>query len=409
MAPSATAKQRLPALEFLRAACALVVLLNHAWCEGKGLPQYSPIVAIASYSIEAVMGFFVLSGCVISLQDYGDTGRYVRARLVRILPIYYITLALAVAGMALCGVGNRPSQLLGNALFLQTLDWKLFDPLRFFIPSWSLSYELYYYAAFIALLALPRLLLPLIAASIAVGAGLYFTPLPSPPALWLLHVFSFFGMWLTGVLITRLCRAGHAVSVSTGAFMLMVGLCLARVPLSQPSKFDYFRLACFSTGFAFFVWAMLSNVLLANPDKRRSLLDLDPVARGAIAAASLALFWRASDSQLATKLILSLGVLGFTLFPAAMAQGTARAIRPLVPLMLYVAGLSYALYLVHYPLVQTFNALAILPPFAGFAVVVAASFALAHLLEYRLQPWLRARLMSRSPATASASSSSMRT
>ncbi len=409
MARRATGKQRLPALEFLRAACALVVLLNHAWCEGKGLPQYSPIVAVASYSIEAVMGFFVLSGCVISLQDYSDTGRYVRARLVRILPIYYLTLALAVAGMALCGVGYRPGQLLGNALFLQTQDWKLFDPLRFFIPSWSLSYELYYYAAFVALLALPRLLLPLIAASIAVGAGLYFTPTPAPPALWLLHVFSFFGMWLAGVLITRLCRGGHAVSLGTGAFMLTVGLCLARVPLSHPSKFDYFRLACFSVGFAFFVWAMLSSLLLADPATRRSLLDLDLLARGAIAAASLALLWRASDSQLATKLILSAAVLAFALSPAAMAQVAARVVRPLVPFMLYVAGLSYALYLVHYPLVQTFNALAILPPLANFVVVVASSFAIAHLLEYRLQPWLRARLMSSRPATASPSSSSMRT
>ncbi len=403
------AKQRFANLEFLRATCALVVMINHVWCEGRGLPQYSPIVAVASYSIEAVMGFFVLSGCVISLQDYADTGGYVRARLVRILPIYYVSLGLAVVGMAVCGMGYRPSQLVGNVLFLQTQDWPLLDPLRFFIPSWSLSYELYYYAAFVAIMALPRLLLPLFAASVAVGAGLYFIAKPAPPALWLLHAFSFFGMWLAGVLITRLCRRGHAVSIGTGAFMLMIGLCLARVPLSMPSKFDYFRLACFSGGFAFLVWAMLSDVLLATPEKRKSLLELDPVARGAIAAASLALFWHESESFFSTKAALSVGILAFTVAPAWMADLVARAVRPLTPIMLYVAGLSYALYLVHYPVVQTFNNLAILPPFASLAIVVALSFGLAHLLEYRAQPWLRARLMSSKPVAASTNSSSMRT
>ncbi len=402
-------KHRLEGLEFLRALCALVVMLNHVWGEGIGLPQYSPVIAIYSYSIEAVMGFFVLSGCVISLQDYADTGRYVRARLVRLLPVYYATLALAVVGMALCGVDYTPSQLIGNLLFLQTQDWKPLDPLRFFIPSWSLSYEFYYYVVFIAIMAAPRLLLPLLAASIVVGGGLYFVPKPAGPALWLLHVFSFFGMWLAGVLITRLYRRGHAVSIGTGAFMLMIGFCLARVSFTTPSKFDYFRLACFSLGFAIFVWSMLSRAMLSTPDKRKSFLDLDPVARGAIAAAILALFWRASDSFMSTKIVLTVGVVVFTLFPATLASWVTQAMRPLTPVMLYIAGLSYALYLVHYPLVQTFNSLHLLPPIPNLIMVCLLSFGLAHLLEYRLQFWVRGRLINSKPSPASASSSSIRT
>jgi peptidoglycan/LPS O-acetylase OafA/YrhL len=402
------AKQRLATLEYLRAVCALVVMLNHTWCEGVGLPQYLPIVAIASYSIEAVMGFFVLSGCVISLQDYPDTGAYVRARLLRILPIYYVALALALAGMLICHMSFRTTQLVGDVFFLQTQDWQLFDPLRFFIPSWSLSYELYYYAGFIVLMAMPRLLLPALAASVVMGIGLYLVDKPAPPALWLAHVFAFFGMWLAGVVITRVTRNGRAVSLGTGAFMLAVGLCLARVPLSTPSKFDYFRLACFSTGFAFFVWAMLSDAMLP-PVKRKSTLELGPAARAVIAAGGLLLFWRESDSHLATKVVLAASVLAFAVAPATMARLIGRAVRPTMPFMSYVAGLSYALYLVHYPVVQTFNSLGILPPFASFAVVVLLSFGLAHVLEYRFQPWVRARLASHKPSAATASRSSIRT
>ena len=203
-------RSRLKGLEFLRAACALVVLLNHVYCEGADLPQFTPIVAIAAYSVEAVMGFFVLSGCVIALQGYDRAGPYFRARLVRILPIYYVVLAISLAAMVACGAHFGAWQLIGNLLFLQTLDWSPLNPLRFFIPSWSLSYELYYYAAFILIMLVPRLLLPLLLGSIAVGIALYFTPLPAP-AMWLLHAFSFFAMWLAGVLITRLVRAGYTV------------------------------------------------------------------------------------------------------------------------------------------------------------------------------------------------------
>jgi peptidoglycan/LPS O-acetylase OafA/YrhL len=399
---------RLVPLEYLRATCALVVMLNHTWCEGIGLPQYTPLVAIASYSIEAVMGFFVLSGCVISLQDYPDAGRYIRSRLVRIMPIYYVTLALAVAAMLFCHIAFGMTQLFADAFFLQTQDWPVFDPLRFFIPSWSLSYELYYYVAYIAIMAMPRLLLPLLAATIAAGVALYAFYHPAPPALWMLHVFAFFGMWLSGVLVTRLTRSGHAVSIGTGAFMLAVGLCLARVPLSSPSKFDYFRLAGFSVGFTFLVWAMISDALLPV-DKRKSTLAFGLPLRAAIAAAALALFWLESDSHRVTKIALSAAVVGFTVLPEALAALVARAARPTVPFMTYVAGLSYALYLVHYPVVQTFNSLAVLPPLASFIVVVVLSFALAHLLDYRFQPWVRARLLKARPASASTSSSSMRT
>ena len=93
---------RVASLEYLRACCALVVLVAHLYGEGAGLPQVGPMVALSHYSVEAVMGFFVLSGCVISLQDYTSTGGYYRARLLRILPIYYAVFAIGVVAMLAC-------------------------------------------------------------------------------------------------------------------------------------------------------------------------------------------------------------------------------------------------------------------------------------------------------------------
>jgi peptidoglycan/LPS O-acetylase OafA/YrhL len=164
-----TAK-RLAGLEVVRAACALVVLWSHVYGETLGLPQDVVGVAISSFSLEAVSGFFVLSGCVISLQNYAGIGPYVRSRLVRILPIYYVLLAASTLAMVGCGVAFGSGRLIANATFLQSPFWDPIFPMRFYVPSWTLAYEIYYYLAFVALLLVPRLLAPLLVASVAVGA-----------------------------------------------------------------------------------------------------------------------------------------------------------------------------------------------------------------------------------------------
>jgi peptidoglycan/LPS O-acetylase OafA/YrhL len=268
--------------------------------------------------------------------------------------------------------------------------------LRFFIPSWSLSFELYYYTAFIAIVLMPRLLPALLAASITVGFGLYlFAGLPEP-AVWLLRAFSYFAMWLGGVLITRLARSGQAVTLGTGAFMFAVGLCLARVPIGAAVKFDFARLFGVSVGFAFLIWALLSASLqVAYPAQRRSTLNFILPVRTIIAAMTLILLWGFSDSHRSTKVELSVLLALFTVAPAHLADLTGRLLRPATPFMLYVAGLSYGLYLIHYPLLQAFNLWHPLPPLVDFVLVAALSFLLAHLLEYEFQPWIRAKFRSR--------------
>ena len=376
-------------------------MVAHLYGEGVGLPQFSLLTGLSHYSVEAVMGFFVLSGCVISLRDYTSAGGYYRARLLRILPIYYAVFAVSVAAMLVLGVHFGVWQIIGNVFFLQSLDWEPLNPLRFFIPSWSLSFELYYYTAFVLIVLIPRLLLPLLATSIAVGFGLYLLSDLPEAAIWVLRAFSYFAMWLGGVLITRLARSGYAVSLGTGTFMFSVGLCLARVPLGAAMKFDFARLFGVSVGFAFLVWALLSaSPLVSDPARRRTMLEFKPLTRTIIAAATLTLLWGFSESHRSTKVEASVMLVLFTVAPAFLADLIGRLLRPATPLMLYIAGISYALYLIHYPLLQTFNLWHPLPPLVDFVIVAALSFLLAHILEYGLQPWIRAKLRSRRPAFA---------
>jgi peptidoglycan/LPS O-acetylase OafA/YrhL len=384
-------RRRLQSLEFLRAACALSVLLNHLFDETTGLALHPVFVGLFSLGVEAVVGFFVLSGCVISLQHYASRLKYLRARLLRILPIYYVALGGSVVLMLLVGERFTNTELGGNVSFLQSLFWEPLRPLRFYIPSWSLSYELYYYLAFLALLAWPRLLLPLIAASLAAGVALYFLP-PTGPEVGLLHPLSLYCLWLAGVLVVALCRRGLALSLPSAAWLLAIGLCLTRLPLSTPAKFDFFRLLGFGVGFAALVWALLAAEFGAMEERPARTFEIGLVWRCLLAVCAVSALWRFSHSHAATKAAITAAVALFTIAPDLLSGLVARLVRPILPFMLYVAGLSYALYLVHYPLLQAFNSLTALPPPARVAIVAALSFALAHLLEYKFQPWLRRKI-----------------
>jgi peptidoglycan/LPS O-acetylase OafA/YrhL len=386
-------KLHLKSFDFLRAACALMVMAGHLYTE-MGLPQNKVIFGLVSFGVEAVVGFFVLSGCLLSMRDYGSTGNYLRARLVRILPNYYLVLILSVAGMVACGMAFPTTHFIANALFLQTLYLEPFKPVDWYAQSWSLSYEVWYYVIFIAVMARPRLLVPLFGASVAVGILVYFIPWSPEPINALLRGFSFLAMWLLGVIVTRLIQRGWGVSMATGAFMMAVGFCLSRVPFADPAKFDFGLLFNFGIGFAFLVWALVTREM----EKPTHVLHFNLIARGAVSAVALAMLWIWSDSFFAMKAAMTGAVIVFALLPELMVRIVAAIVKPTLPFMYYVGGLSYALYLVHYPLMHLVYLTHPFAPIVNVAVVAVLSFGVAHLLDYGLQPRISAALRGRKHA-----------
>ncbi len=378
-------KLHLKSFDFLRAACALMVMAGHLYTE-MDLPQNKVIFGLVSFGVEAVVGFFVLSGCLLSMRDYGTTGNYLRARLVRIVPNYYVVLILSIIGMVSCGLAFPTTHFIANALFLQTLYLEPFKPVDWYAQSWSLSYEVWYYVIFIAVMARPRLLFPLFGASLATGLLVYFIPWSPEPINALLRGFSFLSIWLLGVMVTRLIQRGWGVSMATGAFMMAVGFCLSRVPFADPAKFDFGMLFNFGIGFSFLVWALVTKEI-AKPSY---ILHFNLLARGAVSAVALAMLWLLSDSFFAMKVVMTGLVLIFALLPEMMIRIVTVLVKPTMRFMFYAGGLSYALYLVHYPMMHLFQRLQLFSPIVNVAIVAVLSFALAHLLDYVLQPRLSA-------------------
>jgi peptidoglycan/LPS O-acetylase OafA/YrhL len=178
VAPERT--QRIRLLDSLRGLAALVVVLHHTCTlfpqTLRALALHAPRLAfglkqVGRFNTEAVLLFFVLSGFSIRLSVVGRglatraaLAHYARRRIARILPAYWF--ALLLSGVIATWLAPVPplarswTTLCGNLLFLQTA---VGVPGAWFLPYagngalWSLSFEMFYYAAFPLLVrALPE-------------------------------------------------------------------------------------------------------------------------------------------------------------------------------------------------------------------------------------------------------------
>ena len=161
-------RTRIEELDALRGVAALVVFFHHLFVLAPQLFEpvraapllYATLQLVSAQNKNAVLAFFVLSGFSIRLSMHEDSlfaaggiADYARRRAARILPLYWISLALTW-GLGFV-YGNQDQSfsswnLLGNLAFLQTSEatrggW--FSPYGLNGPYWSLSYEAFYYLA----------------------------------------------------------------------------------------------------------------------------------------------------------------------------------------------------------------------------------------------------------------------
>jgi peptidoglycan/LPS O-acetylase OafA/YrhL len=225
------ASRRIRLLDSLRGLAALVVLLHHA-CTlfprslGVNAQQTASVFvvlqALSRLNTEAVLLFFVLSGFSIrlSIAPHGldqprDLLRYAERRLLRILPLYWFALALsgtiAVWLAPVPAQASAPYTLLGNLLFLQTavgVDGAWFLPYAGNGALWSLSFEMFYYAAFPLLVRAvsgKRTRLGLVLAATALGQ-LVGSVWPCPFTMFLGASL----IWYVGVLLAERYLSGSA-------------------------------------------------------------------------------------------------------------------------------------------------------------------------------------------------------
>lgn len=296
---------------------------------------------------EAVLLFFVLSGLSIRLsikaldmRTKAGVNEYLYRRFRRILPLYWLSLALAGA-LALAIAPARPSAvspsaLLGNIAFLQTsasIKGTWFEPFAENGPLWSLSYEMFYYLAFPVVLLLAKPRARALAAVGATATGLVVQQvMPNPIAMFLASSL----VWYLGVELAELGLNGR-LSLPLWCFsgLTLAFALLLRVRPSATIQGLLVGLVCFHAGY----------------------LLLQAARRG-----------------------------------SSMPHGLRKlVIEPLA----WVGSFSFGLYLLHYPVLRAAAHVASGWPALVFGCAVAIG--LAYVAERRAVraelPWLRRRYL----------------
>jgi len=145
----------LDGLQYLRGIAAMMVVFHHARPfvgSGMGL----------DFGARGVELFFVISGLVMMQSTRGSTiaqalpwrdrwqvvGDFLKRRIARVVPLYWIAIPTFVAASGVCRVGCR-RELLEDAFFVP--HWNVVDPTKVWptlVPGWTLNLEMLFYALF---------------------------------------------------------------------------------------------------------------------------------------------------------------------------------------------------------------------------------------------------------------------
>lgn len=323
------------ALDAVRGVAAVLVLLGHAvqvgiydgpWSFSERL-QHNPVVV-----------FFVLSGLVIAtsaMRSRGGLTEYGVARAARIMPVALFTLAFGA--LAYLASGWLPYPVADHLEQYRTWDAQaLLLPLVFLSergeghgplwnpPYWSLAYEVWYYAMFGAVFYLAGVKRWLVVGALAVLAGI--------------KVLALLPLWLLGVALARFApEDGLPLPASIAALL---------------------------AGGALWKWCN------ATPLSINSL--------GAASPTGWISEWGYSEYAI-TDTGMGLGImlifLGMRPFVTMLARELDWIERP----VRWLAGCSFTLYLLHWPLLNVMRGLGVVAgdSLALFAVMVAAIIALA--------------------------------
>ncbi len=394
---SVVLRPKMASLELVRGLAALEVFVDHLLQLPDLRERFQWLVPLSNFATEAVVLFFVLSGTVIriALERSGwQLGHFVRARLVRILPVYLIALAVAAFAQWRLGDAIDPVQYGGHLLFLQTIQGQLVFPVSTNLPLWSLSYEMFFYAVTALVLALTRSPAPgrgWTAWALLAGAAALSTYVATPGGFpgYAQTMLAMSASWLLGFHAPELGRRLRPTAAQAAVFLALIPL-VSRLPTVHgyyaPTRF--FLLAALTLPLILHLRATGEG----EPPRPLFLWTL-AAAVFAIAAATLV----TSDSLPSSKRIYTLLPLGVLLVarPAiALGQWFVRTGERWI---LEFGRSSYCLYAVHFPILAlTRHAFDRWLP--QLVVPIVAVGLLVWVAEFGIQPWIARRVAAPRPA-----------
>ncbi|WP_454726779.1 MULTISPECIES: acyltransferase family protein [Cupriavidus] len=333
---------KIEALEGARGFAALYVMLHH-------LNPFSStrLEILTRFGQEAVILFFLVSGFVIyyshsNTYNAKSAREFILRRALRIYPIFVISLFLGVLASMTTGdiTCVTARGVFGNLLMLQDIStlksgtWVA--PLCSNSPLWSLSYEWWFYIAFMALYFFGKDFSHntrrLIVTSLSVLGGILFLIKPEQPFLFA----SYFAIWWTGLELAR-------EILETGSASLK--------------------------GQKFSITLMLAGILIWTIPTIQTILEHRPHSFGVEPILQLRHFIA--------------GI--FFLIIVIAAHHIPRIPHSIYKPFTHIAPISYGLYVSHQPIITIIRSIG-LPHTAELATSIIFSLLCAYILELTIQP-----------------------
>ena len=226
--------QNIFSIQILRGLAALLVVVHHI-CYDRSLSYGGTTFEKGSIGVDI---FFAISGAVMFMTAPAlAPSDFVRRRVIRIVPLYWLFTSLKLIVLAAGHAGARKIPLttgyiLSTFLFIPAFDGDgLVYPV--IIAGWTLSFEVYFYLiCTVALTLSPRHLLPICAAVIAGGVliGL-FAARPSIPIASLVLLSPITLEFIGGMLVMKLWQDGIRLPIWGCVLLLLAaGAWLAVTP-----------------------------------------------------------------------------------------------------------------------------------------------------------------------------------
>jgi len=384
-------------LEYIRATAALVVFIGHIIGKLPDLQKKQfTFLHFVCWGAEAVIVFFLLSGVVINhvTKKYTQNTRvFLKDRAVRILPIYYtcVIIALAIDFFAKC----HPIYLrdfLGTIFFVATLQEIISHPMETLSVVWSLSFEVFFYILFsLTIGKYQRKILTIWTIVSLIAVLLFYTPISESIIAYLILMFSFSSLWLFGYYIYEY-KHRFKTNFATSIFALSMIPLINRLQLSP---FYYDITIYLVTGLLclpIFIFALHCGEQTLENQKYQFRLTHFVYIPIYIIASFISLKY--SKSLLINRILyMSVPLISLILLNDKIDYFIKQILKGFEKFMLFFASISYAFYLIHMPIIYLFAKL--MPSYLLLKIIciiffsVIISYFLEHIFQKKISQFFR--------------------
>jgi peptidoglycan/LPS O-acetylase OafA/YrhL len=351
------------------------------------------IEAFLTWSGEAVLIFFVLSGLVIALsQARQSRGRssFIRARLRRLLPLYLVVVLISFLVDSVLGHRLYLKPIWGHLLFLQSWNVKSVPLFRSNPPLWSLSFEMYFYLLYSLTLGSLTWVRSTLWLSGFLFMAMYYFGFQFQGIFGHLEtIIAYMPIWLLGVTLIRnpiYFKPSLDQNIVIFSMMFLVARSYSRARLDSPVE---------SFILALFIAPLLYS--LANPQNGsnfrtdfRSWLLVGGLYVLAVAKMMVLSPYPESDSY-RTASLFWISIPPFIAILVSMRRLLAPVPGVIIAawrnVSLFLGRISYALYVIHMPVFTVVHEGTRSVP-VRLVLDIGLTFPLACFLEYKVHPYL---------------------